>query len=165
MAVIGAGNVGQEVAKRFSAMDAYTVGFDIHTNATPYFNQMKLISTFVQHVNNFDVIVVTAPLLPSTKGLISRDVLISTKEGAILINIARGGLIDEQAMCDVLAQRKDLFVALDVFEEEPLSEKSSLWEFDNVAISPHNSFVSNKNNIRMFQVMYDHLKEFMLKQK
>ena len=113
VAVIGAGNVGQEVAKRFSAMDAYTVGFDIHTNAPPYFNQMKLISTFVQHVNNFDVIVVTAPLLPSTKGLISRDVLISMKEGAILINIARGGLIDEQAMCDVLAQRKDLFVALD----------------------------------------------------
>ena len=165
VAVVGAGNVGQEVAKRFSTMGAYTTGFDIHTNATPYFNQMKLISTFVQHVTDFDVVVVTAPLLPSTKGLVSRDVLISMKEGAILINIARGGLIDEQAMCDVLAQRKDLFAALDVFEEEPLSEKSPLWKFDNVAISPHNSFVSNKNDARMFYVMYDHLKEFISKQK
>lgn len=81
VAVVGAGNVGQEVAKRFSTMGAYTTGFDIHTNATPYFNQMKLISTFVQHVTDFDVVVVTAPLLPSTKGLVSRDVLISMKEG------------------------------------------------------------------------------------
>ena len=71
---------------------------------------------------------------------------------------------NEIGVCECLSF-EDLFVALDVFEEEPLSEKSSLWEFDNVAISPHNSFVSNKNNIRMFQVMYDHLKEFMLKQK
>lgn len=165
VAVVGAGNVGQEVAKRFSAMGAYTTGFDIHTNTTPYFNQMKLASSLVRYVNGYDVVVVTAPLLPSTKELISSEVLSSMKEGAILINIARGRLVDEQAMCEILEKRKDLFAALDVFESEPLADDSPLWELENVAISPHNSFVSNGNNTRMFKVMYNNLKGFISKHK
>lgn len=163
VAVVGAGNVGQEVAKRFQTMGAQTTGFDIHTIDTPFFDYMSLTKELEQHVSEFDVVVVTAPLLPSTKGLISRSVLMSMKQDAVLVNIARGGLIDEQAMCDVLAQRKDLFAALDVFEEEPLVKESSLWGYDNVAISPHNSFVSNGNNARMFDVIYNNLKQFISK--
>ena len=163
VAVVGAGNVGQEVAKRFQALGAETIGFDVHTNTTPFFNKMCLTEHLGQLVNDFDVVVVTAPLLPSTKGIISRSVLSSMKEGAVLVNIARGGLIDESALCDVLAQRKDLYAALDVFEEEPLTEDSKLWEYENVAISPHNSFVSNGNNARMFDLMYNNLKAFIAK--
>ena len=83
------------------------------------------------------------------------------KENAVLVNIARGALIDEQAMCEVLTARSDLFAALDVFETEPLSEDSPLWKLKNVAISPHNSFVSDGNNDRMFRVIYDNLKTFI----
>ena len=87
------------------------------------------------------------------------------KENAVLVNIARGGLIDEQAMCEVLTERKDLFVALDVFEAEPLAEGSSLWKLENVAVSPHNSFVSDGNNGRMFNVMHTNLKNFISKKE
>lgn len=80
---------------------------------------MALTETFRGRVGEFDIVVVTAPLLSSTQGLISREVLLVMKENAVLVNIARGGLIDEQAMCEVLTERKDLFVALDVFEAEP----------------------------------------------
>lgn len=163
VAVVGAGNVGQEVAKRFQAFGAETTGFDIHTNETVGFDHMALTDTFRECVGEFDVVVVTAPLLPSTRGLISRDVLLAMKQNAMIVNIARGGLIDQQAMCEVLAYRKDLFAALDVFETEPLVEKSPLWRMDNVAISPHNSFVSNGNNARMFNVMYENLKNFIEK--
>lgn len=114
VAVVGAGNVGQEVAKRFQAFGAETTGFDIHTNDTSGFNHMDLTENFRGRVGEFDVVVVTAPLLPSTRGLISREVLLTMKQNAILVNIARGGLIDEQAMCEVLDERKDLFAALDV---------------------------------------------------
>ena len=107
------------------------------------------------------MVVVTAPLLPSTRGLISREVLLTMKQNAILVNIARGGLIDEQAMCEVLDERKDLFAALDVFETEPLSANSPLWTMENVAVSPHNSFVSDGNNARMFTVLYQNLKSFI----
>lgn len=161
VAVVGAGNVGQEVAKRFRAFCAETTGFDIHTNETAGFDYMALTDTLCERVGEFDVIVITAPLLPSTRGLISRKMLCLMKEGAVLVNIARGGLIDEQAMCEVLEERKDLFAALDVFEAEPLAEDSPLWKLANVAVSPHNSFLSEGNNARMFAVMYRNLKNFL----
>lgn len=163
VAVIGAGNVGQEVAKRFQALETKTTGFDIHTNTTPFFDKMQLTDNLEKVVGEYDIIVITAPLLQSTKGLISRKVLQNLKENAILINIARGGLIDEKSMCDVLEERKDVFVALDVFEQEPLPKDSPLWKMDNVALSPHNSFVSDGNNQRMFDVMYHNLKNFITK--
>ena len=161
VAVIGAGNVGQEVAKLFKAFGAETTGFDIHTNNTPWFDTMKQITALNECIGEFDVVVVTAPLLPSTRGLISREVLNKLKQDAVLVNIARGGLIDEKAMCEVLNIRKDLFVALDVFETEPLERASPLWNMDNVAISPHNSFVSDCNNKRMFGLIYKNLREFI----
>lgn len=164
VAVVGAGNVGQEVAKRFRAMGVTTVGFDVHTNTTEGFDEMMLTASLVEHVGEMDVVVVTAPLLPSTRGLISREVLHAMKKDAILVNIARGGLIDLEAMIEVLSERPDLFAALDVFEEEPLAADSKLWKMENVAVSPHNSFVSNGNNKRMFEVMKRNLKAFIEKQ-
>lgn len=165
VAIVGAGNVGQETAKRFQAFGAETTGFDIHTNQTAGFDHMALTETFRGRVGEFDIVVVTAPLLSSTQGLISREVLLVMKENAVLVNIARGGLIDEQAMCEVLTERKDLFVAMDVFEAEPLAEGSSLWKLENVAVSPHNSFVSDGNNGRMFNVMHTNLKNFISKKE
>ena len=164
VAVVGAGNVGQEVAKRFGALGCNVTGFDIHTNSTPFFDEMALTTSLLEHIGLYDVVVITAPLLPSTRGLISYDVMEGMKENATLVNIARGGLIDQKALVQVLCERKDLFAALDVFENEPLEEESPLWTMDNVAISPHNSFVSDRNNERMFDVMYQNLKNYISKQ-
>lgn len=164
VAVVGAGNVGQEVAKRLGALGCHVTGFDIHTNSTPFFDEMALTASLLEHIGLYDVVVITAPLLPSTRGLISYDVMKGMKENATLVNIARGGLIDQEALVQVLCERKDLFAALDVFENEPLEEDSPLWAMDNVAISPHNSFVSDRNNVRMFDVMYQNLKNFISKQ-
>lgn len=161
VAVIGAGNIGQEVAKRFKVFNTENTGFDIHTNVTPGFDSMALITALPDKISQFDIVIVTAPLLPSTKGLINRDILHGMSSGAMLINISRGGLIDEKALIDILSERKDLFAALDVFQCEPLSDTSPLWNMENVAISPHNSFVSNGNNERMFSVMCNNLKNFI----
>lgn len=163
VAVVGAGNVGQEVAKRFQAFGAETTGFDVHTHETVGFHHMALTETLQECIGEFDVVVITAPLLPSTRGLISREVLKSMKENAVIINIARGGLVDQQALIEVFLQRPDLYAALDVFEEEPLPLSSPLWKMTNVAISPHNSFVSDGNNKRMFDVIYTNLKNFLKK--
>lgn len=76
VAVVGAGNVGQEVARRFHAMGCKTIGFDIHTNPTDGFDEMQLTSSLLELVDSMDIVVVTAPLLPSTKNLISRDVML-----------------------------------------------------------------------------------------
>ena len=158
VAIVGAGNIGQEVAKRFQVFGAKTVGFDIHTNETPFFHKMELTSSLRKMIGDFDVVVITAPLLPSTLHLISYEMLMSMKKNAVLVNIARGGLVDEPSMIDCLQKRSDLFAILDVFDSEPLIEDSQLWQLENVAISPHNSFVSDGNNERMFNVIYDNLK-------
>lgn len=159
VAIVGAGSIGQEVAKRFKAFGAEIIGFDIHTNKIEGFDNIALTSTLQTCIGLFDIIVLTAPLLPSTQGMINEDMFRDMKKNSILVNIARGGLIDEKAMCEVLSERKDLYVALDVFESEPLAESSPLWKMENVAISPHNSFVSNGNNKRMFDVIYTNLKK------
>lgn len=161
VAIVGAGNVGQEVAKRFHAMGCETVGFDIHSNPTDGFDKMQLTSSLHEAVGTIDIVIVTAPLLSSTKGIISRSLMQSMKQNSMLVNIARGGLIDQDALVEVFTDRKDLFAALDVFEEEPLLPDSPLWKMDNVAVSPHNSFVSNGNDERMFNVIYNNLKSFI----
>lgn len=160
VAIVGAGSIGQEVAKRFKAFGAETIGFDIHTNKIEGFDSIALTSTLQACIGVFDIVVLTVPLLPSTQGMINEDMFRGMKKNSILVNIARGGLIDEKAMCEVLLERKDLYVALDVFETEPLAESSPLWKMENVAISPHNSFVSNGNNKRMFDIIYANLKNF-----
>lgn len=161
IAVVGAGNVGQEVAKRFKALDCHVTGFDIHTNDTPFFDEMVLTTSLLKRIETYDIVVITAPLLPSTRGLISYDVMKGMKENATLVNIARGGLIDQEALVTVFTERKDLFAALDVFESEPMDGESPLWKMDNVAVSPHNSFVSDRNNKRMFDLIYQHLTDFI----
>lgn len=161
VAVVGAGNVGQEVAKRFGALGCHVTGFDIHTNGTPYFDEMALTTSLLERIGAYDVVVITAPLLPSTRGLISYDVMNGMKENATLVNIARGELIDQKSLVTAFTERKDLFAALDVFENEPLEEDSPLWKMENIAISPHNSFASDGNNARMFEVIYKNLKTFI----
>ena len=91
----------------------------------------------------------------------ARTILESMKKDAVLVNIARGGLVDTEDLIEVLKDRQDLFAALDVFEEEPLPQDSMLWSLPNVAVSPHNSFVSDGNNERMFSVIYNNLKQYL----
>ncbi|WP_300723974.1 NAD(P)-dependent oxidoreductase [uncultured Alistipes sp.] len=107
---------------------------------------------------------ITAPLTPQTYHLISKSSLEAMKYGAVFVNIARGALIDESAMCDVLTRRPDLHAILDVFEQEPLPRDSQLWNLPNALISPHNSFVSNGNAARMFNVIYSNLKSYISQQ-
>ena len=164
IAIIGAGNVGSEVAKRFQVFGAEVIGFDIHTQPTEGFDHMYLINGLPGLVAKFDTLILTATLTEQTYHLIGYDILSDMKQGAILINIARGALIDEKAMYKILKERSDIHAVLDVFETEPLPNDNLLWGLPNVTISPHNSFVSVGNNERMFAVIYDNLKKFIEEQ-
>lgn len=160
-AIIGAGNIGQEVAKRLSAFGAHTTGYDIFLGDRHYFEEVHHVDALRSEIQKYDIMVLTAPLTDETKHMISGNILESMKKDAILVNIARGGLVDTSDLINVLRKRKDIYAALDVFEEEPLPNSSPLWEMDNVAVSPHNSFVSNGNNERMFSVIFNNLKQYL----
>lgn len=160
-AIIGAGNIGQEVAKRLSVFGSTVIGYDVFLGSRPNFEDVHNVDALASEIQDYDIVVLTAPLTDETRHMISRSILESMKQDAILVNIARGGLVDTAALIDVLQERPDLFAALDVFEEEPLSSDSMLWSLPNVAVSPHNSFVSDGNNERMFSVIYNNLKTFI----
>lgn len=161
VAVIGAGNVGEEIAKRLSAFDAHVIGYDIHENKVPYFEKIKLVSNFRYDVDSYDIIILTAPQTAETTNMIDEAVLAAMKCDAILVNVSRGTLIDEKALVNVLSYRTDIFAILDVFETEPLSKDSSLWEMVNVKISPHNSFVGSGNQQRLCDVVLNNLKTYV----
>ena len=159
VAIIGAGNVGTEVAKRLEPFGCTIVGFDIHTNPQLHFAEIRQIERMVSTIGEFDIIILTAPLTPQTKGLVSANILRELRPNAMIVNIARGGLVDEQALIQTLCERPDIFAALDVFVDEPLATSSPLWQLPNVAISPHNSFVGHANDSRMFALIQRNLSQ------
>ena len=160
-AIVGAGNIGQEVAKRLSAFGAHITGYDVFQGDRQYFEEVHHVDALRSEIQKYDIVVLTAPLTDETKHMISGNILDSMKKDAILVNIARGGLVDTSDLINVLRKRKDIYAALDVFEEEPLPSSSPLWQMDYVVVSPHNSFVSNGNNERMFSVIFNNLKQYL----
>ena len=93
--------------------------------------------------------------------MISKKTLERFKHGAVLVNVARGGVVDTLALVDALQNGILGGAVLDVFEEEPLPSDSPLWDMPNVLVTPHNSFVSQNNKDRLFSVIYQNLCMFL----
>lgn len=157
--IVGCGNIGQECAKRFAAFGCHVVGVDIFEAELPNFEKMYHISRLGEVLPSSDVVVLTLPLTEQTQHLMSTENLGAMKQGAVLVNIARGGVVDTQALIQALGSHLGGAV-LDVFEEEPLSGDSPLWDMENVLLTPHNSFVGDNNSYRLADVILSNLKEF-----
>ena len=155
-AIIGYGSVGTEIAKRLKAFGVNVISVDRQVKKDEYVDESILIDDLDAALEKSDIIVLTLPLDDETKHLINEEKIKVMKDNAVLINVSRGGIIAETALIESLKKDKFLGVALDVFEEEPLSE-SPLWDFENVIITPHNSFVSDKVNERLFELMIENL--------
>lgn len=156
--IVGCGNIGQECAKRFAAFDCRVVGVDIFEAELPNIQKMYHISRLGEVLPDSDVVVLTLPLTEETKHLFGEAAFAAMKKGAILVNIARGGVVDTQALIRALQGHLGGAV-LDVFEEEPLSADSPLWDMDQVLLTPHNSFVGDHNSQRLEAVILKNLKE------
>lgn len=108
-----------------------------------------------------DYVVVTVPLTTETYHLIDAEALEAMKESAVLINVARGKVVDEAALIEALKEGKIGGAALDVFEEEPLPEDSPLWDAPNVIISPHISGSTKHYNERAAELFAQNLRRFL----
>lgn len=159
VSIIGCGSVGQETAKRFGAFTDNIYGVDLYPNVCPFFKNIYPFEQLDTVISSSDVVVLTLPLTEQTKGIFDKKRLAIMKDSAVLVNISRGGIVDEEALADALENNLGGAV-LDVFEEEPLSVKSRLWDAENVVITPHISFQSNKNDFRMWQTISENLKRF-----
>lgn len=150
--IIGCGNVGSECAKRFQAMGCDVVGLDIQPRENEYYSRILSISNIREVLPTSDVVILTVPLTEKTYHLMDSDKLSLLPEGCILVNIARGGVVDTNSLIYAL-QTRNLIAVLDVFEDEPLSSDNPLWGLSNAVLTPHNSFVSAENNRRLWNVI------------
>lgn len=154
--IVGCGNVGTECAKRFKAFGCNVIGVDLYPREDNDYEKIYSLSQLDNILQGADIVVLTLPLTKETEKLISKEKLAIMKNGAILVNIARGAIVDENALIDAL--KTHLYGAvLDVFGEEPLNENSPLWDMENVILTPHNSFVGENNGKRLWQVIKTNL--------
>lgn len=157
--IVGAGNIGSEVAKRFSAFDASVIGVDITDDDRKYFDKVELLDNLDEQLKIADIVILTLPLTDSTREMFDKSKFDLMKKSSIFVNIARGPLVVESDLINSLKSGDISGAVLDVFGEEPLNENSPLWDMDNVILTPHNSFVGENNNKRMFNVIVNNLEK------
>lgn len=137
LGVIGLGRIGQTVAEKAAAFEMNIIGYDPFLSATKAAEKgIKLYDTVDSMLPDCDYVTVHTPLTPETKGLIGNQQIELLKPGARLINCARGGIYDEQALVDGIKSGKLGGVALDVYENEPCTDHE-LFQLPNTLCTPH----------------------------
>jgi len=155
--IIGLGNIGKAIAKRLKPFGVEITAVDIRQVEAEPVGRFRMIDELDQVLKASDIIILTLPLTEQTRHLISAERLKLMPDHACLVNLSRGAIIDEAALIEALQAGRFRGVALDVFEEEPLPGGSPLWGFDNVIITPHNSFISDRVNERLFALVLTNL--------
>lgn len=140
LGVIGVGNIGKAVLRRASAFGMTLLGNDIIPIPTDFLSEFKVSSVpLAELVRRADFVSVNCDLNPTSKHLVNKELLDLMKPTAVLINTARGPIVNENDLVNALMKKKIAGAALDVFEEEPVPVNSPLLKMDNVMLAPHNS--------------------------
>lgn len=140
LGVIGVGNIGRAVTRRARAFGMRVLGTDILDIDPAFIAETGIEMTDLPTLlTGSDFISVNCDLNPTSVHLISHDTLSLVRPNAVLINTARGPIVDEQALVEALQAKRLAGAALDVFEHEPLPPESPLLKMDNVMLAPHNS--------------------------
>lgn len=160
-AIIGFGSVGCEIAKRLKAFDVKVVGVGRRNIQSNILDEYFLIDDIDEVLKKSDIVILALPLTDETRHIIDAGKIAVMKDKGVLVNVSRGGVIDEIELIEAVKRGKFTGVALDVFEEEPLPDYSRLWDLENVIVTPHNSFVSDRVNERLFELILTNIKDFM----
>lgn len=137
LGIIGSGAIGGTLAKYCIALGMNVIAYDIIQ--IPELENLEgfKYTSFDETISNADFVSVHVPLLQATKHIINDKAIEKMKQDVVIINAARGGIIDEEALLKGLKSSKIRAVALDVFEKEPIDPKSELISMDNVFVTPH----------------------------
>lgn len=153
--VVGAGPIGSEIGRILKAVGYRVTAVRATPTPHPSFDDIIVFDSLDEALPHCDWLVLAAPLTPTTRGMINERRLRLLGPQACLANVARGELIDEQALVDALQAGSLKAAYLDTFLEEPLPETSPLWTLPNVWITPHNSAASQGHERRVAQCFLD----------
>ena len=161
LAIVGAGRVGQEVARHGKRMDMRVTGMRRSDAPLPDMDKVFDRADLHTMLKEADFLVLAAPHTPETEGMIGETELALMKPSAILINIGRGALVDEDALIRALQEKRLAGAALDVLREEPPPQDSPLWDMPNVIISPHSASTVTQENARITDIFCDNLRRYL----
>jgi phosphoglycerate dehydrogenase-like enzyme len=162
--IVGLGHIGRAVASRARALGCHTLGLRRSARAGDSSSDVdRLYPTDQLHamLAECDAIVVCAPATPETHHLIDRAALEAIPRHAVLVNVARGSLVDEAELARVMRHQPLAAAVLDVFDPEPLDPSSPLWDIPNVYISAHSSVSLDRYMDDVFDLFYDNLQRFL----
>ncbi|KAL2071028.1 hypothetical protein VTL71DRAFT_12263 [Oculimacula yallundae] len=167
--ILGMGNIGRTVAEIFhGAFDAEIIAYDpfMPANAWPHIPHTRA-STYAEVIREADVLTVHVPLTDETRDLISYDEMKGMKPNAIIINAARGGIVNESDLCRALKENLIWGAGLDCHEQEPPTHTkyAELWENLNVVSTPHIGAATEDTQIATAKAAVDNLHAYLMSTK
>jgi len=158
LGVLGLGAIGHAVARRATALGMRVIGTKRNPEPLAEVDRVLPPSETREVLAESDVVIVTLPRTPETEGLLDADAIAAMKPGAQLVNVARGGIVDEAALATALREGGLSGAALDVFEEEPLPASSPLWDTPNLLVTPHVAGISRDYMARVGEIFFENIR-------
>ena len=160
LGLIGIGRIGKEVGKRCRAFGMKIIAYDPYIDK----NDIAILVSLDELLEKSDVISIHTPLTPETKHFINKEIFDKMKQDAILINCARGGIVDEDALYEALKSGKISGAAMDVYEKEPPGEHK-LFTLDNFVATPHIGAQAKEGQVRAGQEIAKKVAEILKGEK
>lgn len=159
--IIGIGVIAEDLAVRCQAMGMTVLGVTSTPRASPNFSRMFHRNEIAAAVSEADFVVVLAPHTPQTHHMIDAAVLAAMKPTAYLVNVARGGVVDQRALLLALQEERIAGAGLDVFETEPLPVDDPLWTAPRTLITPHLGGMSEIYELQVLPILVHNLAAYL----
>ena len=161
--IVGLGGIGKAVASRVRALGCHTLGLKRSARPGDRSDEVdELFSTDQLHelLSRSDAVIIAAPATAETHHLIDAAALAAMPRHAVLVNVARGSLVDEKELIRVMREDPLAAAVLDVFDPEPLDPSSPLWDLPNVYVSAHSSVSVDRYMDDVFELFFENLVNF-----
>lgn len=159
--IVGAGSIGHEVAKRMKAFETRLLGWKRTLTHEPLYDRILTgRDGLYELLEQSDYVIVAVPLNPHTRHLIDAKAFSRMKKSAVLVNVARGEIVDQEALIDALRSNSIRAAALDVVTPEPLPKDHPLWDLPNLFLTPHNASSSVRMLSRMVELTIENIARF-----
>lgn len=157
LVIVGLGRIGLRLAKLASAFDMRVIGIRRSPEPAAHVEAVVRPDQLAEVVAQADVVALTCPLTPETEGLIDAKILAAMKPSAVLINVARGRVVDEAALLETLQSGRIAGAGLDCFHDEPLPPASPFWTLPQVLITPHSAGETRAYEGHVVDLLIDNL--------
>jgi phosphoglycerate dehydrogenase-like enzyme len=160
--ILGMGGIGTHIAQRAKGFSMHVIGVDAYRTDKPdVVDELVSLDGLKDAIGRADAVLIACPLTPETRGLVDADMLAAMKPTAYFVNCARGGVVDEGALIEVLRDERIAGAGLDVTEVEPLPEDSPLWDLPNVILTPHRASSSQNRLGRLVDLFAENLRRYV----